>query len=226
MFWQLYIVKQRRNGDLEDFFRHENSSSLTKGGMMRPCGNMWNLMQHLEPLCEVTCSNPCVQAHIIEGSVMVHQVRPSGFVQTFGSYANDVIIPHLNDTLKGVERFDAVWDVYKTNSLKKKTKEKCYCIPSNELGKISVSMKTRQSYTIRLQRSSSLHCFKINKKPTSTTSGDKVLSSVEILMENISPCNHEEADYRVINTACKTASTGMKTVMISTSDTDVVVIAK
>ena len=175
MFSQLYIANQRRNGDLEDFFRHENSSappSLTKGGMMRPCDNKSNLMQHLEPLCEVTCSKPCVQAHIIEGSVMVHQVRPSGFAKTFGSYANDVIIPHSSDALKDVERLDVVWDVYKTNSLKKTTREKRgignrrKVQPSVFLraGKnFCVSMKTRQSYTITLQRSSSLHCFKMPK---------------------------------------------------------------
>ena len=58
-----------------------------------------------------------------------------------------------------------------------------------------------------------------------TTSGDKVLSSVEVLMENISPCNQEEVEYRVILHARHIASTGMKTGMVSISDTDVVVIA-
>ena len=239
MFSQLYIANQRRNGDLEDVFRHENSSvppSLTKGGMMRPCDNKSNLMQHLEPLCEVTCSKPCVQAHIIEGSVMVHQVRPSGFAKTFGSYANDVIIPHLSDALKDVERLDVVWDVYKTNSLKKTTREKrgignrrkvqpSVFLPTSWEKFMRVNENKTELYHYIAEVIQSALFQNAENKQIVTTSGDKVLSSVEVLMENISPCKHEEADYRVILHARHITSTGIKTVMISTSDTDVVVIA-
>ena len=176
---------------------------------MRPCDNKSNLMQHLEPLCEVTCSKPCVQAHIIEGSVMVHQVRPSEFAKTFGSYANDVIIPHFSDALKDVERLDVVWDVYKTNSLKKTTSEKrgignrrkvqpSVFLPTSWEKFLRVNENKTELYHYIAEVIQSTLFQNAENKQIVTTNGDKVLSSVEVLMENISPCNHEEADYRVI----------------------------
>ena len=137
--------------------------------------------------------------------------------------------------MKDVERFDAVWDVYKTNSLKKtsckkrgignrrKVQPSVFLLSWEILPRVDENKTELYHYIAEVIQSTLFQ--NAENKQIATTSGDKVLSSVEVLMENISPCNHEEANYRVILHARHVASTGMKTVMISTSDTDVVVIA-
>ena len=57
------------------------------------------------------------------------------------------------------------------------------------------------------------------------TSGEIVLSNTEIDDDNIAPCNHKEADTRLLLPAYDDAFHGYKKVMITTVDTDVVVIA-
>ena len=58
-----------------------------------------------------------------------------------------------------------------------------------------------------------------------TTYDDKIFSSSQLSTENLSPCNHEEGDYRPVLHAFHMSNNGIKKVMISTVDTDVVVIA-
>ena len=57
------------------------------------------------------------------------------------------------------------------------------------------------------------------------TKDDNVISNSDIDTENIAPCNHEEADTRMFFQAKHAAVTGNKNITISSSDTDVVVLA-
>ena len=58
-----------------------------------------------------------------------------------------------------------------------------------------------------------------------TTEKEHVLTNVEYDVSNISPCSHEEADYRMILHAHDAYLKGYRKVLISANDTDVVVIA-
>ena len=58
-----------------------------------------------------------------------------------------------------------------------------------------------------------------------TTYDDKVLKSSGDIPEDLSPCNHEEGDYRALLHCYNMSKSGLSKVMISTVDTDVVVIA-
>ena len=56
--------------------------------------------------------------------------------------------------------------------------------------------------------------------------GSKVISyQIKINLEDISPCNHEEADTRIFLNAKDLVKDGYKTVMIKANDTNVLVIA-
>ena len=76
------------------------------------------------------------------------------------------------------------------------------------------------------------NCMKIylfsasSTKQIVTTYDDAVItSSAAISTNNLSPCNHEEDDYRALLHGFHMSQSGLQKVMISTTDTDVVAIA-
>ena len=58
-----------------------------------------------------------------------------------------------------------------------------------------------------------------------TTSGIEVLSSSPVETEGLTACNHKEADKRIFIHVKHASAKGLKKVLITTVDTDVVVLA-
>ena len=125
LFSRLYIACQSREGDLKQFFKHENQPwppSLSKSGDMRS-GTKSDLLSELESLAQPVDARPHVSALIVDGPVVV-QMLSRGNSKTFDDYTKNVFIPYIQQQLKLVDRIDIVWNVYTTNSLKARTREK------------------------------------------------------------------------------------------------------
>jgi len=93
LFSWLYIASQVRNGNLNEFFQHENQAyppALTKNGKLRS-GSKSNLVRCLEDLVtsQEKTSNPDVQVIILDDSVVVNMLRP-GYAKKFSDYASKV----------------------------------------------------------------------------------------------------------------------------------------
>ena len=115
-------VARTRDGNLEEFFRHENLSvgqswgtppALSDGESLR-LGTKRDLLEDL--------SNPQLEAPdttclVLDGAVIVRMLKPA-VAKNFDDYAQDVFIPSLSTKLQTMSRLDLVWDRYISDSLK------------------------------------------------------------------------------------------------------------
>ena len=93
---------QSRDGNLEDFFRHENQAcppSLSQHGKLR-LGTKSDLLHCLESTAELECtpSPPITDVTILDGAVVVNFLRPLG-AKTFDDYALKVFLPYIKGQL-------------------------------------------------------------------------------------------------------------------------------
>ncbi len=126
LFSRLYIACQSRDGDLDDFFRHENQvcpPSLSNFGKLRQGTTKADILSCLENCTELTSSQPNIEVIILDGAVVVNFLKPVA-VRTFEDYAVKVFLPHINAKLRQVSRLDIVWDQYHENSLKSQARNK------------------------------------------------------------------------------------------------------
>ncbi|CAG2187553.1 unnamed protein product [Mytilus edulis] len=119
LFSQLYVSCQVRNGDLVEFFRHENQAyppSLSQFGELRH-GSKSDLLVQLERITESVNEAPRVDALVIDGAALINMLKPRGS-KTFESYCKDIVVPYIRGQLLSVRRIDMVWDEYIQDSLK------------------------------------------------------------------------------------------------------------
>ena len=89
LFSRLYIACQSRDGNLEEFFKHENQPfppTLAQAGKIRQ-GQKSDLVKCMERLVEKKIDAPQVEATIIDGAVIVQILKP-GMAATFKEYAD------------------------------------------------------------------------------------------------------------------------------------------
>ena len=125
LFSRLYIACQSREGNLDDFFKHENHPyppSLAKYGEMRS-GTKTDLMDILEAYLYYPDTTPSVTANILDGAMLVQMLHPKGSI-TFQDYLNGIFLTYLSERIQNVSRLDIVWDRYVGNSLKSVTRGK------------------------------------------------------------------------------------------------------
>ena len=125
LFAQLYVSCQVREGDLDDFFLHENHScpsSLSQMDKLRS-GCKSGLLDCLQKLCPAQDDAPDVDVLIPDGAAIVNMLKPTAW-QTFQDYASNIFIKYLENQLRKVRRIDIVWDLYKSDRLKCTTSSK------------------------------------------------------------------------------------------------------
>ena len=125
LFSRLFIGCQTREGNLEEFFSHENQSfppSLLQNGTLRP-GNKSDLLKCLEKVHPSSSEVPATDTIILDRAAIVNMVQPRG-CKTFQDYAENCFIPYLQTEVRNAKRLDIVWDIYLPNSLKSATREK------------------------------------------------------------------------------------------------------
>ena len=122
---RLYIASQNCDGDLQNFFKHENRPwppIHSQYGELRS-GIKSDLLQCPEELFTSPRESPRVDVSVLDGACIV-QMLGTGTSTTFQEYVDTVFMPHIRRKLTAVHRVDIVWDVYKSSSLKSGTRTK------------------------------------------------------------------------------------------------------
>ena len=127
LFSQLYIASQVRDGDLDEFFRHENSScppALSKDNNVRS-GTKADLLHCLLESRGILSSDNTISVDcvILDGAAIVNMLKPNG-VSNFQEYAEVMFAPFILKQLAKCNRIDLVWDVYLEKSLKSTARNK------------------------------------------------------------------------------------------------------
>ena len=105
LFSRLFNGCQTREGNLEEFFSHDNQRflpSLSQNGTLRP-GNKSDLLKCLEKVHLSSSEVPATDAVILDGASIVNMVQPS---KTFQDYAENCFIPYLQTEVRNAKRLD------------------------------------------------------------------------------------------------------------------------
>ncbi len=241
LYGQAFIMVDSRGGNLEEFFRHESSSSppaLASEGSIYSC-NKSDLLACIIETSACTGLPADVElvapddygVIVIDGGALIHSL-PGTIVQgkTFAEYFTKVFCPRIQHELKRAARVDIVWDQYRSMSIKSATREKrgkgtrqrvsgSAKVPGNWQNFLSNAENKKELFSF-LSTSIVQTSFQDGKQ-VYVTSGDEVLNAGN--GPPMGRCNHEEADTRVLVHllhALQYSSLGM----VYTGDTDVVVI--
>lgn len=232
LFSKLYIGCQSRDGNLDDFFSHENQKyppALSDAGKLR-LGSKSDLLSCLKGEHQ---DRPNVSATIVDGAVIVQMLEPRTS-KTFEDYAKEIFLPHIRYQLQHIHRLDIVWDEYLKDSLKASTREKrgkgtrkrvlsSAPVPRNWRDFLRVDDNKKELFHFLSQHVSQLEI----EKDVCATDGQGVVCSknTQLDVAFLAPCLHEEADTRIFVHAADAARNGHRTLLVRTVDTDVVVIA-
>ncbi|KAK3732423.1 hypothetical protein QZH41_018359, partial [Actinostola sp. cb2023] len=233
LFSRLYIACQSREGDLHDFFKHENQPcppSLSQQGQLRQ-GNKADLVKCLTGTTEVV-ECPQVDAKVIDGAVIVQMLNPKT-ASTFREYVATVFIPYVISQLRSAQRIDIAWDTYKDDSLKSGTRDRR---GSGARRRVALSVKIPPNWKSFLRvNENKTELFRLlaeevididaQGKEVYSTYGNEVLSNTaRAALDGLQPCNHEEADSRIF-LHVHDAALQHRRILIRSVDTDVFVLA-
>ena len=236
LFAPLYVACQSREGDIADFFSHENHShppSISEYGKLRK-GSKADFLQILanHGSTELECSP--VTSKVMDGAALVQMSKP-GDSKSFGQYASKVFVDRVLRTINkdNVERVDVVFDRYFKQSLKSETRDKrgdgirisvreTTPVPKDWGRFLRVDENKEELFTLLAKE--------LAKQISSSqvivaTTSDTVVSNMPIDRGSLSPCNHEEADTRILLHVKHAAQNNHTRICIQTVDTNVVVIA-
>ncbi|KAJ8395934.1 hypothetical protein AAFF_G00026420 [Aldrovandia affinis] len=236
LFARLYIGCQTRDGNLEELFRHENQAcppALSDGGSLCT-GTKNDLLTCLEEVSDAKTETPVTTCIVLDGAAIVQMLKPAAS-KTFEEYAQQIFIPYMSK-LQTVSRLDLVWDTYLADSLKGSTRAKrgqgvrrrvvaAAAIPGNWQNFLRVDSNKTELF--RFLSAALMEWFDQEDKQLVITDGEAVLSKPLLpdLTSLTAPCNHEEADSRMLLHASHAGQHGHHAILIWTVDTDVVVLA-
>ncbi|KAL8586162.1 hypothetical protein ACOMHN_057724 [Nucella lapillus] len=113
LFARMYIGCQTRDGNLEEFFRHENQAcppALSDGGSLCT-GTKSDLLTCLEEVSDAKTETPVTTCSVLDGAAIIQMLKPAAS-KTFEEYAQQIVIPYMSTKLQTVSRLDLVWDTY------------------------------------------------------------------------------------------------------------------
>lgn len=236
LFARLYIGCQTRDRNLEEFFRHENQAcppALSDGGSLCT-GTKSDLLTCLEEVSDTQTETPVTTCIVLDGAAIVQMLKPAAS-KTFEEYAQQIFIPYMSTKLQTVSRLDLVWDTYLADSLKCTTRAKrgqgvrrrvvaAAAIPGNWQNFLRVNSNKTELF--RFLSAALMEWFDQEDKQLVITDVEAVLSKPLLPdLTSLAPCNHEEADSRLLLHASHAAQHGHHAILIRTVDTDVVVLA-
>ena len=232
-FVQMLISAQAGREINAEVFANENSEyppSLTRREEMY-FGNKSELLNCLEADIQKVTSSPNAGGIVLDGFVILRLLSPAPG-STFQQYA-DKFISYLHDKcVNEVSRVDVVWDVRNDQTVKLarasrgsgiRTRVRPMSkIPTNWHGFLRVSSNVTELVEFLADN---IQQFNLPGKIIVSTVGERTISSsAELNHDHISPCTHEEADYRIILHVADMARNGVHKVLIRTIDTDVLVL--
>jgi hypothetical protein len=235
LFARLYISCQSRDGDLDEFFKHENQGcppSLSNLGKLRLPRKKSELVECLQDGVTLQSNMPTgINTIIIDAAVIVNMIKPR-VEKTFTDYANKSFLPFIKAQLRHADRVDIVWDEYIENSLKATTRGqrgtgvRRRVTPINQLPRnwssfLREDSNKRELFVFLADCVSSLDV----DGQVITTHGQDVRCTIPRATTSLSPCTHEEADTRMLLHAADAVQQGDQKILLRTVDTDVLVLA-
>ena len=237
LFSQLYVATQVRDGDMVEFFKHEtldHPPSLSKHGTIRS-GDKSDLIQCLKLLAndqEIPLDMPDVDGLVIEGAVLVNQLKPNKD-QSFTAYAEETVHTYVKRYQRnaGAKRVDLVYDKYLDKSLKGMTREKrgtgirrkvtlSSVVPPNWKGFLRVDENKTELFRFLSQE-----LFVLSDGEIISAFDNTVTSRPTENVTLISPTDHEKADTWLFLHVNDMGRKGFNRVMIRTVDTDVLLLS-
>ncbi len=152
-------------------------------------------------------------------------------VLTFDQYADQVFLPYVMKQLESSRRVDVVWDKYIPTSIKESTREKrgkgirrrvegSNKLPGNWADFLRDSTNKHELFTFLSSKIANMKCPERKKVVTTSDATALILGS----NQSMGPCDHEEADTRLLIHLQDALQNGCTTCLVCTVDTDVVVI--
>lgn len=152
---------------------------------------------------------------------------------TFKEYVQTVFLPYVQTQMQSAQRIDIVWDTYKEDSLKTGTREKrgsgacrrvalSVKIPTNWKSFLRVDDNKTELFGLLAQEVGNIDAA--GKEVYSTYGNQVVTNGSRETLQDLQPCNHEEADTRIFLHVLDAAKQHRR-IMIRTIDTDVFVLA-
>lgn len=237
LFSRLYIAAQIRDGDLDEFFEHENQAcppALSQLGKLR-AGTKSDLVGCLEDLvpAQEDAPNPAVQVSILDGAAIVNMLQP-GAAKTFADYAKHRFSPYIKSQLQHVNRVDVVWDEYIPESLKAQTRSKrgkgirrrvepSSAIPGNWQQFLRIDENKVELFSFLATSVTAIDTD--SEKQIISTHHAEVICTQPREVSGLAPCTHEEADTRILLHVEDAVKEGYRKVSVRTVDTDVLVLA-
>ena len=235
-------LKARPDADIDEFFHHENQReppALSFQGKLMS-GTKSTLLNCLPAMPNPGCRDASLESTVVlfDMAAIIHMVKPQR-ASLFGEYTQMQLLPFLESQLtECCTRVDAVWDTYHISSLKSQTR-----INRGE----TAGRRTKVSPKIPLPKGSEWQRFlndsankdalfkflsdELHRKTSEarylllTTKAESVLSNRHTDITNLAPCQHEEADTRLMLHLYHAAQNGQRKAYIRTVDTDVIVLA-
>ena len=212
---RLFIASQMRDGNLDDFFAHENQPclpALSRMGKMRLGKKVWP------------------RGIILDGAVITNMLAPGG-AKTCSDYATHGFLPYVTFQLQHAIRVDVVWDECLPDSLKTDTRTKrgrgirrrveaSSSIPGNCQAFLRIDENKVELFSFLATR---LAARETEKQVISTLHKD-VVCTHDRYIAGLAPCTHEEADTRMLLHVEDAMKQGYTKLSIHTFDTDAVVL--
>ncbi|KAG7156428.1 hypothetical protein Hamer_G006187 [Homarus americanus] len=201
LFSRLYKTCQTREGDLDEFLKHENRAyppELSSGGKFH-FSKKAHLLTPLEQLADKIIEASHVTSTILDGPAVVEMLKPGGST-VFQEYSTAVFIPYIESQLEYRSRLDLQLENFLRNS---DNKEELFSFLSEQVMQLAVKERKQ--------------LFVTDKKQVLTVPPRKDTA-------NLAPCNHEEADTRMMVHAADALECGHRRILIRTVDTYVVIL--
>ena len=233
LFSLLYIACQVQDGNLDEFFSHENQTfppSLSKDGMLRT-GNKSDLLPSLDDIKDTSQDKPSVKCIVIDEPAVANILAPMNCTTFKDSWKKVFLLFNLQQLQSGCRKVDFVWDVYLENRLKESARIKrgqgvCRLV----LQDLKIPSNWHEFFCVDQNK---IELFKFLTVETSQLQTDglviathkkSILSDQNIDQSILAPCHQEEADTQMFLHAFDTSNAGTEKIMIRTMDYDVVVI--
>jgi hypothetical protein len=208
LFPKLYIACQKRSGELDTFFAHENQPtppSLSSDGSMR-FGTKSDLLACLDHLVAPEQQCLTVDCIIFDGAAVVQMIQAIR-CKTFADYAMKTFVPYILSHFSKVSRLDLMWDQYFTGSLKAATRAKhgsgmrLRVMPSGSLPRNwsdFLRNADNKSELFHYLSSCVASVELTGNKQLIVTDGPHVHAHNVNDVSSVDPCNHDDADTRMI----------------------------
>ena len=195
LFSRLYIGCQNREGNLDEFFTHENQASppsLSDGEIIRQ-GSKSDLIPCIEKTIETSDDKPAPYVLILDGAATVQMLTPR-LCKTFLEYSDKIFLPYLSNSVENVQRLD-VTRAQRGKETRKRVLPSA-TMPQNWQTFLRSEENKKELCAFLSQQAAKIET---NGKQVIVTHGKDVLCYPSTYSsKKLSPCSHEEADTRMM----------------------------